>query len=177
MKITEALAELKTIGKRIDKKRTFVGTYLTRPEGIKDPLAKDGGTHKVIREEVQAISDLTLRIVNLRRAIQVANDTTMLTIAGTERSISEWLIWRRECAPIESRFLADLNSAIARARADAQRQGNRVVKDESDASAPTDTVVAIDESKLAKDLEKLEETLGDLDGKLSLANATVEVSL
>lgn len=38
---------------------------------------------------------------------------------------------------------------------------------------PTDIVVNVDEQQLAKDIERLEETLGTLDGVLSLKNATV----
>ena len=37
--ITEALAEIKTIGKRVEAKRTFINGILWRPEAIRDPLA------------------------------------------------------------------------------------------------------------------------------------------
>lgn len=43
MLITEALAELKTLNKRVEKKKEYVKAYLYRQEGLKDPLEKDGG--------------------------------------------------------------------------------------------------------------------------------------
>jgi len=175
MKITEALAELKTINKRIQKKEEFVQTYLTRPEGIKDPLATDGGSAAAIEKALQAIGDLRARIIALRRGVQVANDETKLTIGGMTHTISEWLIWRRECAPGETQFVNVLNRAIQHARNEAIRSGNKMVSKESEATGPTDIVVSIDESYLAKDAERLEEVLGNLDGALSLTNATVEV--
>lgn len=38
--ITEALAEIKTVAKRIEKKRDFIRAYLSRQEGVRDPLEK-----------------------------------------------------------------------------------------------------------------------------------------
>jgi hypothetical protein len=59
--ITEALADVKTIDKRIEKKKYFVQSYLVRQERLKDPLEKDGGATKVIHQERQAIQDLQER--------------------------------------------------------------------------------------------------------------------
>lgn len=42
--ITEALAEIKTVGKRVEKKREFIKAFLARQDGVKDPLEKDGGS-------------------------------------------------------------------------------------------------------------------------------------
>ena len=42
--ITEALAEIKTLEKRIQKKQEFVGSFLYRQEQFKDPLAAQGGS-------------------------------------------------------------------------------------------------------------------------------------
>ena len=43
--ITEALAEVKTIEKRVTKKQDFVASHVLRQEMIKDPLAEQGGPH------------------------------------------------------------------------------------------------------------------------------------
>lgn len=86
--ITEALAEIKTIIKRVEKKREFITAYLSRQEGVKDPLEKQGGSFENIRKEQQAILDLEDRIVSLRRGIQIANELTIVNISGKSRSIS-----------------------------------------------------------------------------------------
>ena len=48
MTITEALAEIKTIQKRIDKKREFILHHTYRQHTLRDLLEKDGGSPKVV---------------------------------------------------------------------------------------------------------------------------------
>src|SRR3954452_7996422 len=99
--ITEALAELKTIDKRIEKKREFVLAYLLRQEMFKDPLEKDGGSVSAIRREMQAIGDLEERRITLRRAVQQANERNSVVVGKQVRTIADWLVWRREVAPAQ----------------------------------------------------------------------------
>jgi L-lactate utilization protein LutB len=142
--ITEALAEIHTIDKKVEKK-------------------------------VEWISQLVAR--NEKLAINRANEATTLAVgAGPIRSIAEWLIWRREIAPHESNILRMLRNGIASVRAQAQRQGGNVVQTQ-DAAEPGDIVVNISEVELAREVEEHEEILGQLDGKLSLLNATTVVNV
>lgn len=67
--LTEALAELKTIDKRIVTKQNNILTYAARQDLIKDPLEKDGGSVKFVKEEKQGMNDLETRKVAIRRAI------------------------------------------------------------------------------------------------------------
>jgi hypothetical protein len=175
--ITEALAEIKTVGKRIEKKREFINGYLARQDGVRDPLERDGGSPAVISAERQAIADLESRIITLRRGIQRANDETSVTINGTARTISEWLTWRRDVAPGQRAWLANVRNSINGIRENAKRQGVAVVQAtvNSGDTKPTDLVVNVDERKLAADAELLEDIFGQLDGQLSLKNATVTI--
>ncbi len=66
MTITEALAEIKTIGKRLEKKKQAVLTNIGRDSRLKDPL---DDSVKFVKEERQAIEDLEKRIVTIRTAI------------------------------------------------------------------------------------------------------------
>jgi hypothetical protein len=176
MTITEALAELKTVEKRISSKRTFVREYLFRLETLKDPFEKDGGSEKKVKEEMQAISDLETRAVSLRRAIQSANEQTIVDIGDTEMSIADWLVWRREVAPTRERFLSEMRQRLIGARDAVRKQnvnyGNNPVPDK-----PMDIIVNVDESQLSKDLENIGNILSQLDGQLSLKNATVMVAV
>lgn len=175
--ITEALAEIKTIGKRIEKKREFVNGFLARQDGVRDPLEKDGGSAAVIIAERQSIGDLENRIISLRRGIQRANDENTVSINGTSRSISEWLTWRRDIAPGQKAWLAGIRASLNQVRENAKRQGAAIISATATTadSKPTDIVVNIDERRLADEIETIEETLGILDGQLSLKNATVMV--
>ena len=175
--ITEALANLKTLHKRIEKKQQFVNDYLFRQEKLKDPLEKDGGSNAAIVRELQAILDLSLNIVNTRSAIAQANMTTNITVEGTTRTIADWLAWRRDIALIEQKHLAHLRSAISKIRSEAQRQGLEVVLAGSVAKDQNDIIVNINEQELATEIEYYEQVLGVLDGQLSLKNATVIIDV
>lgn len=175
--ITEALADLKTIDKRIEKKRTQIRTFLVRQDAFKDPLTKDGGSSEYVKREQQAICDLEDRKVMLRRLILFSNLNTFITVSGVSKSIAEWLIWRREVAPGRQTFLSGLRTTIDSTRRDCQvRGGSLVVPGTSDAK-PSDIIINLDEAELGKQTEILEEVLGTLDGQLSLKNATVVIEV
>jgi hypothetical protein len=188
MTITEALAEIKTINKRLQTKREFVTSYLLRHEEIRDPLEKDGGSATMIARERQAIADLEQRIIDIRAAIARSNESTKITIGGRARSVTEWLAWRKEVAPGEGLFLADLRNRIkavreAQARGQVPRTDPRLAALAVQATAiareksekPPEIIVNLDEKELAKESESHEEILGQLDGQLSLKNATTEI--
>ncbi len=173
--ITEALAEIKTINARIAKKQEAVTRYLARDARLRDPLEKDGGSISFVRRERQAIGDLEERIVAIREAIQHSNLENTLAINGVERSIAGWLNWRREVSEGQRRFLGQLTQNIAGVRQKCLKEGYQVVEKESDRQG--DIVVALNEQKLTEETEAIETTLGVLDGKLSLLNATTTIEV
>lgn len=174
MTITEALAEIKTVDKRIDSKRKFIETYLYRLDSLRDPHEKDGGSTELIKNEFQAIKDLEDRVVALRNAIQTANETNKITIEGDERSIADWLVWRREVSSKRGQFLNRLRLNLAAAR-DAVKSGRVSYGAGQQPTSPADLIVNINEQELNREHEKLQNILGQLDGQLSLKNATVMV--
>jgi hypothetical protein len=175
MTITEALAEIKTIGKRLVTKREFVLQYLGRQDGLKDPLEKEGGSREAIRESRQSIADLESRIIRIRRAISSANASVELAVCGDTRTIAEWLIWRREVSGEQVVFLRGLQAGLGGMRSEASKKGWNVVARESDVQDKTDVIVNIDELELSAEIEGMEKVLGNLDGQLSLKNATTMV--
>ncbi len=170
--ITEALAEIKTVNKRVASKKTFILDYLSRLEGVKDPLDKDGGSYQAIKRERQAVADLEKRVVTLRRGIQRANDATVVSLEGMTMPISDWLAWRRDVAPERKVFLADIRKKLTLVREQAKRNGATAISPGGSAEKATDVIINIDEQQLATDIEQLENVLGQLDGQLSLKNAT-----
>ena len=104
-----------------------------------------------------------------------ANDVATITLNGQTRTISQWLTWRREVAPGEQAFLAKLRGSINTIRDQAKRQGVALAAPGAASSAPTDFIVNVNEQELAAQIEALEETLGTLDGQLSLKNATTQI--
>lgn len=174
--ITEALAELKTIDKRVEKKVQFVKDNLGRFAMNRDALEKEGGSPEVVRAERQAINDLQERTVAIRRAIAKANESEVILVNGASRSIADWLVWRREVAPKRKAFLDQIRDGIARARSQAKQKDSRVVEAAENANA-TDVVIHVSEKQLAEEIETMETILGALDGQLSLKNATVTIDV
>lgn len=172
--ITEALAEVKTIKARVEKKQGNVLRYFARHSQVKDPLEKDGGSVAFIKSERQGIDDLLARWVRIRTSIQRANVQTQATITGTTRTVADWLNWRREVSPVQKQLVSSLINGIQRARDEAKKQGISVVDKES---GQPEVVVSINEQEIAKLSEDLETTLGELDGKLSLINATTVIDV
>ncbi len=177
--VTEALAEIKTIDKRVQKKREFIVAYLLRPDALKDPLQSDGGSVSAILRERQSIADLLERKISIRRAIQVANSVHTITIGEDTRTLADWLVWRRDVAPIQQQMLNELRMKIEGARQESQRRGNQLYNAAAitDSVKPTDIIVNLSEQNLARQAEALEEALSTLDGQLSLKNATMTLDV
>lgn len=175
--ITEALAEIKTITKRIDTKVKFIKEHLYRQDAFKDPLAKDGGAPKVIEQEIQAIGDLYTRIITIRLAIAEANVKGEVEVDGTKHSVAEWLVWRRDVAPGLVKTYQDWNANIQSARRNAMTKGISVIQPGNEATSINDLIVNLNEKNLSDSIDKVQTILGTLDGRLSLFNATTQVEI
>lgn len=173
--ITEALQELKTLQARIGKKRELIYGILGRQERFRDPHEKDGGSRQIIVNERQSIADLEANIIAIRSAIQGANRATTIKLGDQARTIHDWLVWRRDVAPAQKQFLERLRTNVAAIRTQAQQKGFGINVGEQ--AKPDDVIINLDEYALAQELEKMEQILGDLDGQLSLKNATVTIEV
>lgn len=177
MTITEGLAEIKTIQKRISAKREAVARYLARQDTQKDRLPGEGGEAAYVARERQAVADLETRLVNIRTAVQKVNLVTPLTVVSTTKTVAEWLGWRKEVAPNLRTFLRGLMNGIAQVRQQATQKGLAVVQPGQTPSRPEDVIVNLDEGQLNAEIEAVEEMLATLDGKLSLMNATTLIDV
>jgi hypothetical protein len=177
MKITQALAELKTIKARVSKKRVNIANYLWRQDMMRDPHEKEGGSATFVERETQAVDDLEARYVAIRAAIALTNAAESISVNGTSKSVADWLVWRREIAPDLQRHLQAMSRSIAAARTKAQQADIEVRRTGEASSDPRDVIINISEKELAAEIEALETILGTLDGELSLKNATIDVEV
>ena len=181
MTITEALQEITTLQKRLEKARAAILPYICRDSRVVDPLAKqDGGSVGFVARQRQAITDLEQRLVDIRTAIQMVNLKAELTIDKTTRTVAQWLNWRREISEHRQRFLASMGSQIAlmRAQLQNQRTGTRTaLAQPTEAAVPVEITLNLDEARLLAEQDEMEALLGALDGKLSLFNATQKVDI
>jgi hypothetical protein len=179
--ITEALQEIKTLGKRLEKKRGGLLPFIARDGRLKDPLG-DGESTKFVASERQSIVDLEKRIVQIRTEIQATNLETELKIGDVALSVAEWLNWRREIADQQAGFLNMLVNTIATVKAQLQGGGRQIARGQviavnEAAQPPVDVTVKLDEKALRAEIEALEGVKGNLDGKLSLLNATTLIEI
>ena len=175
--ITEALAEVKTINARIQKKRESVMRYFARDGRLRDPLEADGGSIEFVKRERQAIADLEARIVAIRCAIQTSNLSTSATVGDQTRTVASWLNWRREVSQNSKQFLATMTATLNKVRQDCLKQGWTVTEKDAGTAQAGEVIVSINERQLAKETEAMEQLLGELDGKLSLLNATTTIEV
>lgn len=177
--ITEALAELKVIQKRITSKAEFIQRHLLRRDEMRDPLERQGGSPLSIDRERQAITDLYEQQIAIRRAIAEVNAREQVSVDGQTRTIADWLVWKREVAESQERLLKIMVQLIDTQRRDAQRRDQRVVGAAvamAGDSKPGDVIVNLDEQQLQTAIEQMDTIRGTLDGLLSLKNATLTVT-
>lgn len=174
--ITEALSEIQLVTKKIAKKQTDMMGHLVRMTHVKDPFESEGGSYAHNDKEHQAIRDLNKRLVSLRAAISKANTDNKLTIGDTERTIFEWLAWKKEVA---TNYLNFVKSVYATTKTTLENAAARpqVIKDEATgATKLIECVANVDYPKWLKEYETQQDTLGKLDGQLSLKNATIVIN-
>lgn len=191
--ITEALAEIPTTMNRVKEKMVGMVPYLIRPKDSIDPMKDDGGVEAFIEKERQSISDLLTKIVHIRTAVAQINLVTQLEVEGRKMSVAEWLVWKREVAPHlktmydamlkavrEARSPRALMEAVSRQAdkyADIRRLGGRGQQEEPDPSKLIQIIVHFKERALLDEMDNLTKTLGGLDGKLSLLNASIKIKV
>ncbi len=169
--VTEALAEIKLILKKIKAKEQFVLLHCCRQSNLRDPFENDGGTSALIQREMQGIADLQTRWINIRTAITAANLSNKLTIQDKTMTVAEWLTWKREISESSARFMQMVESAINTIR--------QKVQGRTDAAGqqPVDVIVSLSEKNLHEVRLAENEVLDLLDGRLSLFNATTTITL
>lgn len=174
--ITEGLAEITLIEKKLERKRTFVLANLTRAKHIPDPFEKDGGAAKALAAELQSYNDLQNRLIQIRKAVAEANLANSVTLNDETRTISEWLTWKREVASTAK----DFASAIARelkSKMDQAQSNPGAYKDETGAVKLVEYVFNAEYPEVVKKSELLHDTYEKLDGLLSLKNATIFIEI
>lgn len=175
--ITEALAELKTLDKRIESTRDFILRYGIRQGSTIDPLADEGGSDAEIPRRMQSLSDLLQRKVDIRTAINAVNATTTLEVAGIKRTVAEWIVWRREAFKQELDAYQRLQQQITAARKDCANKNLTIREDGQQPTKVTEVSCFIKEGQIQKNIERLTTIESTLDGQLSRINATTTVEI
>ena len=172
MTITEALSEINLIKKKLEKKKQNVLVNLVRAKHIKDPLESEGGSKVYASREVQSITDLQKRLVDIKTAIAIANISTELTISGRTKTIFNWLIWKRDVSDDSLKFTRNIHSQIKNSM-DQNTRGPTIYKDSTDKTQLVEFEYSLDYASALKEEQEIQDIIEKLDGQLSLKNATV----
>lgn len=175
--ITQALAKINVLKKRIENKAAFVREHVARQKMYEDPFAAEGGTPKEIVSAQDSIRKNSESVIKLRCAINASNTLTYVEAAHLRRSIAAWLIWKREVEPSERTRVAALLEAIKRTRETAASKKVQVVSHDGEAQEPLDLMINIDEKALRLKASLLDDITGELDGELSQSNATTTINV
>lgn len=171
--LTEALAEIKLIEKKVESKKQFVLGNLYRFKHMNDPLI-DGKVK--LASEMQAIQDLYGRHVVIRGKIAEANLANKITIGDQTHSIHTWLTWKREVAEKHRDIFKTVHVALKAAMDTAGRQP-QVYKDDTGTIHVFEIVTNLDYQDYVKKHEETQDVIEKLDGLLSLKNATVTIEI
>jgi hypothetical protein len=173
MTISQAMATLKLLDKRIEGEIRDLDAYAVRRDSAADPLVRKGSNSAIyVAARQQAIADMSAQKIAIKEAIALANQATSLTVAVETRTVSQWIVWKRIVAPGMQTMYAGLLTKINRERAALDRENMAVAAD-----SRVQLVVNLDEQKLREDAKHLEDILGELDGQLSIINATTMITL
>lgn len=176
MTITEALAELKLITKKVEKKKEVVKQNLTTFEHLPDAFKEDGGVKEMVKREMQAIADHYERLVRIRASIGVKNAETSVMVEGVSKTISQWLAWKESVKDPLSALLAEIQNGVNTAvKSNAQRPmvtANEQTKEVNLAKL----MINVDMGHVNKSIETIISITEKLDGQLSLKNATTVVT-
>ncbi len=176
MTITEALSEIKLITSKVEKKRAFVKSNLIRAAHMTDPLEKDGGSTKVLTQELQSVKDLEIRLEKVRYAIAKANIENQITLGETTKSIFEWITWKREISAASLNMTNGIHTLI-KSELDKISKQPAVYLDQDQKTQIVRIIPNLDYNEFVKKAEVISDMIEQLDGKLSLKNATIVISI
>lgn len=176
MTITEALSEINLLKKRIEHKKKNTLTLLIKPDHVADPYASEGGSAEFLKREFQSIDDLNRRFVKIRSAISKANLSHEITLGERTQSIHDWLTWKREIAKDETSYVNSVVNSTKAALDDAAKNP-RVYDDAEGKKQLLKYTSNVDYAAFVKKQETLAVLFEQLDGKLSLKNATILVEI
>lgn len=177
MTITEALAEIKLIEKKIESKKNFVLVNLTRFKNAPDVLSKENKTSSdVLKGEMQAIHDLYSRLIKIRTNIAEANLANFIDLGGESHSIHHWLSWKREVSEKYKELFASIHRGLKSA-IDSNGQRPQIFKDETGGVHLCELITNLDYQEYVKKHEETQDMIEKLDGLLSLKNAVVHINL
>jgi len=174
--ITEALSEVNLIKKKIETKKQKIQGAVVRHSHLEDPYATEGGSAKYIERENHAVRDLYSRLVKIRSRIADANLHNEITINGKTMPIQDWLTWKREVAKDYEQYVKGVCQQTDNSFSQLGRSP-QVYKNDKGETCLLQYTANINLPEWQREAESVQDTFQQLDGQLSLKNATITILL
>lgn len=178
MSVTQALAEIKLLRKRIE---SCLGDASFTTVKTKKSLLDADRFAAQARASYQSYTDLLARYNKLKSAITISNATTRVTIAGTEYTVAE-AVERKRSIEFDRRLLEVLREQHLAAKqeyevhtANEQMRVERLISSElgKDSKTSVDTVKALSDTFLAENKAEILDPLRIAD-RISSLNKEIE---
>ena len=169
MKIIEALKNLKTIQKRIEKNCAEITQYCAYVSTEIPAFETEDKQKLEVNARIQANMDLESEYLRLKRAIEQTNLAVKITIAGRTYTITELISIKRVLGRYHTATYAALNPQAAMNRL------NDVYRKGVDAVNPARVISLYKEEDKNKNLREWEDFMSQIDGKLEVLNAETEL--
>lgn len=176
MKLIEALKNLKTIEKRIEKNSAQIPEYAAYVNTENPHFETAEKQETEVAALVQSNLDLASEYLRLKTAIEYTNLNTKVTIGTRTHSISELITLRgAKNRPGTGRFAMGTYGSLHPQRAVGRLQQTYNRPGGVNITEPPKVVLAYREEDKQKALRDWEEFLSAIDGKLEVVNAETEL--
>lgn len=171
MKIIEALKNLKTIEKRIEKNCQQIGEYAAYVSVEQPAFETEERQRQEVASLVQGNLDLAKEYLRLKTAIEFTNLNTKVSIGHRENTISELITIRRT----SGKFVTMTHNSLHAAKAMQKLQQVFSRPGGVDAQNPAKVIPLYSEADKNKALREWDEFFSAIDGKLEVVNAETEL--
>jgi len=166
IKLIEAMKELRIIEKKMERNRGYIERYSSIINTEKPYFGTEGEQKKEVKKYLQANSDLFNRYLELKRAIEITNLHTVITVEGYKGSISAILVIKRKLAKLMEATFASLNDR----RAERMKAQTPVM----DGVQPH-VVRLYDEKEKNENIRYWQDLYSAIDARLEVVNATTDL--
>ena len=178
MLIQEGLSKLKTIRKRMQDIRGDVREFSVWNSKIKHPWGIKGGNQdynikeaeQVARSKIQSYHDLKNEFLRIKTAIDRTNIQTKITVAGKEFTLHEAILYKREVAEMLQELVGNYEHCALKVKRDVDRENEK-----DNVSVKSDVIYLFPSDEVEKTRKFINEFLEEVDGKMQIANATVNL--
>lgn len=169
MKIIEALKNLKTIQKRMEKNCAEITQYCAYVNTETPAFETEEKQRTEVAQRIQANMDLEAEYLRLKKAIETTNLNIKITIGSRTYTITELISIKRVLGKYHAATYSALNPNAAMTRL------NEVFRKGIDGTNPARVVVLYKEEEKNKQLRDWEDFMSQIDGKLEVLNAETEL--